>query len=502
MTSMAAIPCAAIAGIAGMLLATPVAQAAIATDGSEIFLDGFRDTELTGDFLVGPGVDRYLLLAVTLTGTESESRVRAASYGGAAMGFIGRASSSSGTCQVEWWGLVAPAEGTHLLQVSLTGRAQQSGATLISFRGVEPRGSVGRFVATRGGAGPSLVTIPGGPGEVILDGVCGWGPDSVLLIAGEGQRAHWHWSSGSLSTAGSARDAGADDRTLSWTASGPGGMEWAATGLSLRPAGLGLTLPLDVETAGCGVAAGHHQVASPAGSALAVLCSLLGLWAARRRASRAGSSPGTSPGRSRETGRSMRPTTSRLALADDSEPDLDEVTLARAKVGDARAQAVIVHRYQRPIYSLLWRMVGPEREVVQDLTQETFLRVLRALARFEYDGRARLITWILTIATRLALDHIRSSRPRTDLASVPGGVPVTLPRPDQEADRHQLAGALVQAVDELSPPFRAAFLLREVHGLTYDEISVALRIDVGTVRSRLNRARTALQSALSEMHDA
>jgi RNA polymerase sigma-70 factor, ECF subfamily len=198
----------------------------------------------------------------------------------------------------------------------------------------------------------------------------------------------------------------------------------------------------------------------------------------------------------------MRPSTSRLALAEDSEPDLDEVTLARAKVGDVRAQAVIVHRYQRPIYSLLWRMVGPEREVVQDLTQETFLRVLRALTRFEYDGRARLVTWILTIATRLALDHIRSSRPRADLASVPGGVPVTLPRPDQEADRHQLAGALVQAVDELGAPFRAAFLLREVHGLSYDEISVALRIDVGTVRSRLSRARAALQAALAEMHDA
>ena len=190
-----------------------------------------------------------------------------------------------------------------------------------------------------------------------------------------------------------------------------------------------------------------------------------------------------------------------MALAEETGPDLDEVTLASAKRGDPRAQAALVHRYERPIFSLLWRMVGPDREVVDDLTQETLLRALRALVRFEFDGRARLITWILTIATRLALDHLRTLRPRHDTASVPGAIPVTLPRPDQEADRRALAGALMQAVNALGPQFRAAFLLREVHGLTYEEISQALAIDVGTVRSRLARARGALQVALAELHD-
>jgi RNA polymerase sigma-70 factor, ECF subfamily len=197
----------------------------------------------------------------------------------------------------------------------------------------------------------------------------------------------------------------------------------------------------------------------------------------------------------------MRHGTSQLALAEDSGSDLDEVTLARAKGGDPRAQAALVHRYERPIFSLLWRMVGPDREVVDDLTQETLLRALRALVRFQYDGKARLITWILTIATRLALDHIRSSRPRHDTASVPGAVPVTLPRPDQEADRRALAGALMHAVDSLGPQFRAAFLLREVNGLSYEEIGQALSIDVGTVRSRLARARGSLQVALAGLHD-
>jgi RNA polymerase sigma-70 factor (ECF subfamily) len=197
----------------------------------------------------------------------------------------------------------------------------------------------------------------------------------------------------------------------------------------------------------------------------------------------------------------MRHGTSSLALAEESGSDLDEVTLARAKAGDPRAQAALVHRYERPIFSLLWRMVGPDREVVDDLTQETLLRALRSLVRFEYDGKARLITWILTIATRLALDHLRSLRPRHDTASVPGAIPVTLPRPDQEADRRALAGALMIAVENLGPQFRAAFLLREVNGLSYEEISQALSIDVGTVRSRLARARGSLQVALAELRD-
>jgi RNA polymerase sigma-70 factor (ECF subfamily) len=202
----------------------------------------------------------------------------------------------------------------------------------------------------------------------------------------------------------------------------------------------------------------------------------------------------------------MRPSTSRRiparpVAAPALERDLDEVTLARAKAGDPGAQTELVHRYERPVFALLWRMVGPDESVVEDLTQETFLRVLRAIRSFQYDGRARLLTWILTIATRLALDYLRTRRPRNDFATAPGSIPVALPRPDQDVARRALAAALVQAIDDLGDPFRAAFLLREVHGLSYDEIAVALDIDIGTVKSRLGRARASLQAALAEMHD-
>jgi RNA polymerase sigma-70 factor (ECF subfamily) len=196
----------------------------------------------------------------------------------------------------------------------------------------------------------------------------------------------------------------------------------------------------------------------------------------------------------------MRPTGVRSAPAHRDDPELDELSLARAQRGDRAAQAILVERYQRPVFALLSRMVGRERALVEDLAQETFLRALRALPGFSPLGPARLSTWIVTIATRLALDHLRRKMPRLDEAQAAGGVPGAIPWPDQDAHRRAMAVALTAAVDGLGAPFRAAFLLREVHGLSYEEIASALQIDCGTVKSRLARARAALQEALAELH--
>jgi RNA polymerase sigma-70 factor (ECF subfamily) len=332
------------------------------------------------------------------------------------------------------------------------------------------------------------VTIPSAPGELVLDGVCGWSPVSVIDMAGDDQIARWHWSTESLSSAGSEKP-GAPGVTLTWTSTIPGTMEWAAAGVSLRPSGVPVSVDLRAQTAGCGVASTWESSRS-----CWFFLGICVVWAARRRT-------GTFGGAGRETREGMRLISSRPAPPPEAAPDLDEITLARAKAGDRAAQAAIVHRYERPVFSLLWRMVGPQRALVEDLTQETFLRVLRSLTRFEYDGRARMITWVLSIASRLAIDHLRACKPRTDASIVPGALPTALPRPDHEANRRALAVALVHAVETLGPQFRAAFQLREVHGLSYDEISLALEIDVGTVKSRLARARAALQAALAEMRD-
>jgi RNA polymerase sigma-70 factor (ECF subfamily) len=186
------------------------------------------------------------------------------------------------------------------------------------------------------------------------------------------------------------------------------------------------------------------------------------------------------------------------------ELELDEVTLRRAQSGDETACRALVDRYQRPVFALLGRMLGAGRgALVEDLAQETFLDVFRALARFSALGPARLSTWILTIASRRAIDAIRSLRqPGLDTEPLAPGAEIAGPdRTDGAVFRGAVAQAIQRAVAELAPEYRAAFLLREYHGLDYAEISRALEIDVGTVKSRLHRARAALRAALAEVHD-
>src|SRR3954471_11351835 len=97
--------------------------------------------------------------------------------------------------------------------------------------------------------------------------------------------------------------------------------------------------------------------------------------------------------------------------------ELDQLTVVRAQRGDHSAQTALIERYQRPVFSLLSRMLRGEHALTEDLAQDTFLRVLRGLPGFDVAGPARLSTWVLTIATRLALDHLRRRAPPMLLAS-------------------------------------------------------------------------------------
>ena len=183
--------------------------------------------------------------------------------------------------------------------------------------------------------------------------------------------------------------------------------------------------------------------------------------------------------------------------------ELDELTLARAQRGDARARRDLVLRYQRPVFALLSRMLHARtgHQPIEDLAQETFLKVFKALPGFDRHGAARLSTWILTITTNLAIDELRRRRLPTD-ALAPGDEPASSAATDADAERRRLADVLRRAIDDLPPDFRAAFLLREYHEFEYTEIASNLQIDLGTVKSRLSRARAALRRALEEVYRA
>jgi len=180
--------------------------------------------------------------------------------------------------------------------------------------------------------------------------------------------------------------------------------------------------------------------------------------------------------------------------------ELDELTLRRAQRGEPAACRALVERYQRPVFALLHRMMGAtRRDRVEDLAQETFLSVFRSLGQFAPLGPARLSSWILTIASRRAIDELRkTSEVSAELAEERLVSPV---RADDRTRRRDLGQRMERAVGELAPDFRAAFLLRELHGLEYAEIARALSIDLGTVKSRLARARAALRAALADLED-
>jgi hypothetical protein len=267
---------AALAGLGATVVATGQARAAIEHDVDTLGGSSNR-AETNFETTVADGDDRYLLCAVVTVGTPA---IRSVSHAGTALGFIGGVSSPGGNCQLQWWGLVAPATGTQPFRVQLSAATQHLGVSVISYRGVASAGTVASFVPAQGPAGPSVVTAASAPGEVVLDGVCGWAADSLLAIAGDGQEARWHWSIGSLSSAGSQKPGG-PAVTMSWTESGAGTMEWGATAIVLRPAGVVPSIRLEIQTAGCTVA-GTDRHPAPTGL-LALGLSWLGLWAVRRR---------------------------------------------------------------------------------------------------------------------------------------------------------------------------------------------------------------------------
>jgi RNA polymerase sigma-70 factor (ECF subfamily) len=184
-----------------------------------------------------------------------------------------------------------------------------------------------------------------------------------------------------------------------------------------------------------------------------------------------------------------------LATAKHPDGELERGVLVRCQAGERAALRAFVEHHERAVFALLSRIIGRVPEV-EDLAQETFLRAIRALPGFEVDGAARLSTWLLTIATRLALDVCRKrSRERRSALEHDA---VTASTPEHEVQRAELRGAIASAIDELSPDQRAAFVLAEFHGFGLDDIAAALQTPKGTVKTRLFRARAKLSRALAQ----
>jgi RNA polymerase sigma-70 factor (ECF subfamily) len=177
-------------------------------------------------------------------------------------------------------------------------------------------------------------------------------------------------------------------------------------------------------------------------------------------------------------------------------PELDRFTVWRAKLGDPRAFATLVGSYEPRVRAFVSRMCGGDHALVDDMMQETFLRVFRSLRRFSFDGDAKLSTWIMTIATRTVIDDRRRTKRRARLAWYLEAVVDVGTGPDEHAEAAATRQRIDRALLDLSEPIQATFTLRVFCELSEAETAAVMGIDVGTVKSRVSRCREYLRCCL------
>jgi RNA polymerase sigma-70 factor, ECF subfamily len=189
-------------------------------------------------------------------------------------------------------------------------------------------------------------------------------------------------------------------------------------------------------------------------------------------------------------------------MAADELHGLDQELVRRVQRGDAAAFDLLVRKYQHRIAGLISRYIADWSEV-QDVAQETFVRAWRAIGNFR--GDAQFYTWLHRIAVNTAKNHLVAQNRRPPTADIDaedaaqfesGGRLRDHDTPERELIRQQVERTVMQAVGGLPADLREAITLREVEGLSYEEIAVRMDCPIGTVRSRIFRAREAIDQQL------
>ena len=189
------------------------------------------------------------------------------------------------------------------------------------------------------------------------------------------------------------------------------------------------------------------------------------------------------------------------------ELDLDQELVRRVQRGDSTAFDALVRKYQHRIVGLIGRYVSDWSEC-QDVAQEVFMRAYRALPNFR--GDAQFYTWLHRIAVNTAKNHLVSQnrRPPTDDIDAAEAEQFDVgmrlrdtDTPEHELLRQEIERTVMRAVESLPEDLKVAITLREVDGLSYDEIAQRMGCPIGTVRSRIFRARDAIDAQLKPLLD-
>jgi RNA polymerase sigma-70 factor (ECF subfamily) len=174
-------------------------------------------------------------------------------------------------------------------------------------------------------------------------------------------------------------------------------------------------------------------------------------------------------------------------------PQPELAILRKAQRGDERAFAIIVRTYETPVYNYVLRLTG-DKALAEDMTQEVFLRVFQGLPNFSL--RCKFTTWLFQVTKNRVLDELRA-RERRPLAVVNLDDIAPLEAVERPAEQVEAIDALWRAIDQLNADLKMALLLRDVVGLSYNEIADSLEITLATVKWRIFKAREDVQATLA-----
>lgn len=185
----------------------------------------------------------------------------------------------------------------------------------------------------------------------------------------------------------------------------------------------------------------------------------------------------------------------------------DTELVIQAQAGSTAAFETLVTRYRGRIYAMTMNMISNDADA-WDLSQEVFIKAWRKLPEFEH--RSQFFTWLYRITNNTVIDWIRKKKIHgaefnDELGNVPAaGAPTTpriAPAPDRALENQEIGGRIREALEQLSPEHRAVVLLKEIDGLSYQEIADTVGCALGTVMSRLFNARKRLQEMLRDVYE-